>query len=208
MRRQRKDNEANDKKNLILDAAKARFDRFGFKKTTVDEISKDAGISKRTLYEHFKDKEDLFVSLFIREALKARKAVLARLEDAPDPVEKLKRFLHVARDYFREEPFMTRVLRDEDGLYAPFLKQKYNVLVEQQGILDIISDLLEEGIKRGKVRKLDTRLTSYIIFKLFQAFTYARTIPLPSSPKGEEKELDEMVDFLLAAVVRKDARRT
>ncbi len=48
-------------KDYILDISKQRFARFGFKKTTVDEISRDAGISKKTLYENFKNKEDLFV---------------------------------------------------------------------------------------------------------------------------------------------------
>ncbi len=39
-----------DIKNNILDKAKDRLDRFGFKKTTMDEISRDCKISKKTIY--------------------------------------------------------------------------------------------------------------------------------------------------------------
>jgi len=43
-------------KELILDKAQERFDLFGFKKTTMDEISRACKISKKTLYEQFEDK--------------------------------------------------------------------------------------------------------------------------------------------------------
>lgn len=191
-----------DKRNRILDVARSRFERFGFKKTTVDEISSDAGISKRTLYELFKDKEDILVSLFIREALTARRVVLERLEDAKDPMEKLKMFMFVARDYFREEPFMAKALRDEDGMYVPYLKEEYYNLVEG-GILDIFSGFLDEGISQGKFRNLDTQVISYILFKLLQAFTYARTLPPAKDLKAEDREINELTTFLMEALVKK-----
>ena len=191
-----------DNKNYILDVAKQRFDKFGFKKTTVDEISKDARISKRTLYEHFKNKEDLFVSLFIREALTARKEILKRLKNIEDPLEKIKKFMVFSRDYFKEQPFMVKVLEDEDGLYAPFLKKKYRVFVEE-GILNIFEDILREGIEKGEFRRMDTRITSYIIFKLFQSFTYAKTMPWKNGKTDEGVELNVMINFISKAIIRR-----
>ena len=190
-----------DNKNYILDVAKQRFDKFGFKKATVDEISKDARISKRTLYEHFKNKEDLFVSLFIREALTARKEILKRLKNIEDPLEKIKKFMVFSRDYFKEQPFMVKVLEDEDGLYAPFLKKKYRVFVEE-GILNIFEDILREGIEKGEFRRMDTRITSYIIFKLFQSFTYAKTMPWKNGKTDEGVELNVMINFISKAIIR------
>ena len=68
-------------KTLILDNAKNRFDRFGFQKTTMDEISRDCKISKRTLYEHFHDKQHLFDSLFVRECEKDLEIIFSRIGD-------------------------------------------------------------------------------------------------------------------------------
>ncbi|MBI5118745.1 TetR/AcrR family transcriptional regulator [Candidatus Poribacteria bacterium] len=189
-----------DKKNHILDVAKVRFDKFGFKKTTVDEIAGDAGVSKRTLYELFEDKESLFVALFIREALTARRVVLGRLEDVRDPVERLKRFMLVARDYFEHEPFMAKALRDEDNGFIPYLKKEF--YVGEQGILDIFSGFLKEGIRQGKFRNLNTGITSYILFKLLQAFTYARTLPAQEGLSTEE-EMEELTKFLVEAIVKR-----
>jgi len=189
-------------KDRLMDIAKGRFDRFGFKKTTMDEICSDARVSKKTLYKFFRDKEDFFVSLFNREALKSRKIVLGGLKNIEDPLEKIKKFMQVSREYFKKEPFMIRALRDEDGLYAPFLKEKYQVFVEE-GILNILAGFLREGIEQGKFRNLDTHINAYIIFKLFQAFTYARTIPLSNNKNGEKKELDELIAFISRAVTKR-----
>jgi AcrR family transcriptional regulator len=65
-------------KQLILDKAMVRVERFGFKKTTMDEISKDCNISKKTIYEYFVDKEDLFRCLVRRECFKALNILLLK----------------------------------------------------------------------------------------------------------------------------------
>lgn len=189
-------------KDRLMDIAKVRFDRFGFKKTTMDEICSDARVSKKTLYKFFRDKEDFFVSLFNREALKSRKIVLGGLKNIEDPLEKIRKFMQLSREYFKKEPFMVRALRDEDGLYAPFLKAKYQVFVEE-GILNILAGFLREGIEQGKFRNLDTHINAYIIFKLFQAFTYAKTMSLSNDKKGEKKELDELIAFISRAVIKR-----
>jgi AcrR family transcriptional regulator len=184
-----------DTKGLILEVAKARFARFGYKKTSMDEICKDAQISKKTLYEVFKTKEDLFVTLFIQEALTARKYVIDRLKKIDDPLEKIRRFMEVSKKYFEKQPFMVEVLRDQDGLYAPYLKDKYKVFVEE-GILQIFSDIIKAGIEKGEFKEVDTDIAAYIIFKLFQAFTYAKTMNYKSGLESEKRELTELVEFI------------
>ncbi len=50
-----------DKEKHILESARKFFFRYGFKKTSLDEVAEDAGIAKGTIYNYFKNKEDLFV---------------------------------------------------------------------------------------------------------------------------------------------------
>jgi AcrR family transcriptional regulator len=196
-----KNNESVEAKDLILDFAKGRFARFGYKKTSMDEICKDAQISKKTLYQIFKTKEDLFVALFIREALTARKFVMEHLRGIEDPLEKISKFMAVSKTYFEKHPFMVEVLRDQEGLYAPFLKEKYRVFVEE-GMLRIFSDIVKEGIEKGEFKEVDTDIAAYIIFKLFQAFTYAKTIKIRSGKQGEKGELMELVEFISKGLSR------
>jgi AcrR family transcriptional regulator len=194
-------NESVEAKDLILDFAKGRFARFGYKKTSMDEICKDAQISKKTLYQIFKTKEDLFVALFIREALTARKFVMKHLRGIEDPFEKISKFMAVSKMYFEKHHFMVEVLRDQEGLYAPFLKEKYRVFVEE-GIVGIFSGIVKEGIEKGEFKEVDTDIAAYIIFKLFQAFTYAKTMKIKSGKQGEKGELMELVEFISKGLSR------
>lgn len=184
-----------DKTDLILKAARARFERFGVKKTTMDEISRDVGISKKTLYEFFKSKEELFESVFIREALLNRDQILKKINGVKSPLKKIKLMIKLAVDQIKENGFMIQVLTDEDGLYVPYLKTEFRLQVEE-GVLGLFIPIIEEGINAGEIRKLNPRPVAYFVFKLFQTFTYAKT----DSIKGDSKDLEEMIEFILKGI--------
>jgi len=69
-----------EKKECILSAATRLFARFGFKKTSVDQIAKDAGVAKGTVYLAAETKEDLFYQAIHRE-VRAYTAEIAKLID-------------------------------------------------------------------------------------------------------------------------------
>ena len=50
-----------DKEQRILESAQKFFFRYGYKKTSLDEVAEDAGVAKGTIYNYFKNKEDLFI---------------------------------------------------------------------------------------------------------------------------------------------------
>jgi AcrR family transcriptional regulator len=186
-----------DLKNDILDAARKRFDRFGFKKTTLDEIAGDLKISKKTIYEHFSDKEDLFISLFIAETLAARNKIFEAIPAAMNPIDKLKTALDRGIVYFGKDTFLVRVLRDDNNLYSPFLTTKYHEMVEE-GIIAVISDILAEGKAQGLFRDVDEKIAAYYFFKLFQSVTYARTTEFEQG-KDAAKEL---IDLIFSGIVK------
>jgi len=51
-------------KKRIIDGALKTFLRLGYKKTTMDDIAKDLGVSKGAVYQYFTSKEDLFLEAF------------------------------------------------------------------------------------------------------------------------------------------------
>ena len=57
----------NNTKDIILDVANRLFSRFGFYKTSMDEIAKTARKAKGSLYYHFASKEDLFKEVISKE---------------------------------------------------------------------------------------------------------------------------------------------
>lgn len=65
----------------ILDAAAESIQRWGYKKTTIDDIARQAGVAKGTIYLHWRTREALFLALLTREYLaiveKFRQGVLS-----------------------------------------------------------------------------------------------------------------------------------
>ena len=55
------------KNNLILDGAKKVFCEIGFYNCRLEDIAMEAGFSKASLYNYYKDKEEIFLSLALRE---------------------------------------------------------------------------------------------------------------------------------------------
>jgi TetR/AcrR family transcriptional regulator, mexJK operon transcriptional repressor len=68
------------KREAIVRAALRLFLRDGFERTSVDAIAEEARVSKRTIYNHYGDKENLFLSV-IGDTYKAMIAVFAQLVD-------------------------------------------------------------------------------------------------------------------------------
>ena len=60
------------KEEQIIETARTLFHKFGFKKVSMDEIAKEAGVTKRTIYMYFSSKEDL-LKYFIIEEIKEMK---------------------------------------------------------------------------------------------------------------------------------------
>jgi AcrR family transcriptional regulator len=65
-------------RDQILDATGLLMGRFGFRKMTMDDVAKEAGVGKRTIYLHFASKEDVGLS-FLRRLVEAIQEELAEI---------------------------------------------------------------------------------------------------------------------------------
>src|SRR5258708_35357627 len=68
----------------ILDAAAHLLERWGYKRVTIDDIAKHAGIGKGTVYLHWPNRETLFLAVLQRELLKAIEHLTPTLRDQPE----------------------------------------------------------------------------------------------------------------------------
>ena len=192
--------------NQILDRAKLRFDRFGFQKTTMDEISRDCRISKRTLYERFQDKQHLFDSLIEREGHKDLENIFSRLGEVSDPLDRLLKLLRTSIAYFSEDTFLTRLLKNDTSLFSTMLNGKSTRMITEH-LIQIIGNIIAEGQRCGRIRpEVDGEIVAYIGFRLFQSFSYMRTIPFDAAKEQQGLYTEALVDFFYHALIN-DAQR-
>jgi AcrR family transcriptional regulator len=187
-----------DTKNLILDKAKERAEQYGFKKTTMDEISADCRISKKTIYQHFENKEDMFRSLVIRECKKATQMLFAQIESIADPIEKLTQLIQNAVSYFNQDHFISKVLKEYEMDWS-LSDKSYREIIDEE-VISLIVNIIRDGKTKGAFRDVDEEITAYAGLKLFQSFTVARTGFLRQYT--EPKSTGVLIDFILNGIIK------
>jgi AcrR family transcriptional regulator len=103
-----------DARERILAAAERCIDRHGIRKTTMDDVASEVGLSRPSVYRYFADRDDLLIELITRHARalldRARKSISRQGSLADQIVEAV---LYSA-DHGRRDP-MTRHILDPDG---------------------------------------------------------------------------------------------
>ncbi|KAA3605549.1 MAG: TetR/AcrR family transcriptional regulator [Planctomycetota bacterium] len=75
------------RKEELLEVASALFLRFGYRKTSMDDVARGAGLSRQGLYLHFRSKEALFVEALEFLMSRTNSGIQAALEDPAGSLE-------------------------------------------------------------------------------------------------------------------------
>ncbi len=143
----------------ILEQVGKLYHRYGIKSVTMDDVASHLGISKKTIYEYFSDKEDLVKQVLLYEH-DHRCGFLASIENKKlNAIEALFEFYKVINSMLIEfNPSMEYDIRK----YYPGLFLKIRE-VRRERMLKSVTNNLDQGKKEGLYRK---ELNSEIISKL------------------------------------------
>ena len=115
-----KSSERKLREERLLDAATTLLVRWGYRKTTLDDVAREAGVGKGTIYLHWKDKNDLFRAAIWREQQRYSEEVQRRI--AADPEGGL---LHRVTVHGMlaalSNPLMAAIIRGKSDIFNGFL---------------------------------------------------------------------------------------
>ena len=134
----------------VLDTACQQYMRLGFNAVTTDETARAAGISKKTLYQHFASKDELLRNVVRENMDKHNSAIRSICRDADCSIGKrLKRMMNYLSALFGElSPAMVHDMqRSAPHVWADIEKNR------QRSIQEDFGALLKEGRERGDFRK-------------------------------------------------------
>jgi AcrR family transcriptional regulator len=133
----------------ILEAAEELFMRYGYSKTSVDDITEQIRISKKTLYQHFESKEKILVTIFERIKTELSQQIETVLADKTLAFsEKLKESLKViSRQFSKIPPFFY----DDIQYQAPEVWRLW-LDYKKDAAFRHFRQLLEEGKASGDIK--------------------------------------------------------
>lgn len=154
-----------DVRLAILEAARRRFLRFGPRKTTMEEIAREARLSRATVYAHFRNKQDIYARLleadaeaFIREA----KKIIAGCGGA---AQKLRAMVELTRaTYARNQVMRLAITRDGEMCLEPVARAFTRT--QEKRIIGLLRRVLAEGVAEGSFRPIDPGRVAYLMFHL------------------------------------------
>ena len=169
----------------ILDAAAELVLRWGYKRVTVEDIAKQAGVGKGTVYLHWRAREALFIAMLAREAL----AVLDEVLDATrqDSLEILPH-RQISRVYLgvMRRPLLRATFGRDIEILGALAHEKSIVAVRDQK-LDAVTELLALLRAHGLLRTdLDADAQVYAL----NAVTTGFYLVEPLMPGQPEPDLD------------------
>lgn len=134
----------------IINSAKKLFSEQGYQKTTIVDISKQAGLSEAALYEYFHGKEDLLLTipdLWVSELLKDLDEQLFGIQGA---VNKLRKYLWWYLRRVEQAPLDAKIVYLFLKTNANFLSTEVYANVKK--FYSYLIDIFEEGQKTGEMR--------------------------------------------------------
>ena len=138
------------KSDLIVNAALEIFATKNFKEVTVTEIAEQAGVAVGTVYEYFKNKEDLFFNIPMKAAEIFDEQLSLHLEGLHSPIEKIRKYIWYYLYFVEKYPIFTELLLFELRVSKNFFNAR-----KQRGRIKAtaaILDLIVEGQEQGKIR--------------------------------------------------------
>jgi TetR/AcrR family transcriptional regulator, fatty acid metabolism regulator protein len=192
-------------KNRIIASARQLFAEQGYQKTTIVDISRQAGLSEAALYEYFHGKEDLLLTipdLWVSELIAGLEDQLFGIKGA---FNKLRKYLWWNMRRIEQEPLDAKIVYLFLKTNANFMKTE--VYSNVKILYSYLVDILEEGKKNGEMKPdLDTYLArnvfigtmdylvirwllkdmSYSLFENLEE-TFALLVDAFRSPESREK---------------------
>ncbi len=192
-------NTDNTVKETILDSAKSVFARYGFRKTTLDDIARAAGKGKSSLYYYFKNKEEIFEDMIDREIQALRTQFLSGLGAARTPKQKLRTYILMRMELFYAMMSFFPVLQQEFGDYLSYI-EKIRVKYDAEE-MSIIKSILQDGIESGQFTLPKPDLTAQAIIKAMKGFEFPWALEQDRSQL--EKDIDAMLEVLFYGIIKR-----
>ncbi|MEK7449734.1 MAG: TetR/AcrR family transcriptional regulator [Planctomycetota bacterium] len=182
---------AEQRRKEILDAAARIFARQGYRCTEVEQIADALKIGKGTVYRYFPTKRKLFAAVVEQGMSRLAQAIISRLKDITNPLERIKTAIHAHFEFFEKNNDVVEMLIQERSEFKDQFRPVYHKYYHIQSVRT--KQAIQKCIDQKLIKPLDPVGVSNLLTDLFYGtiFTYYLS-GKKSSLKEKEKNIVEI----------------
>ena len=195
---------ASEKKQIILETASRLFSRYGFNKTSLDEIAATAQIAKGTVYYYFANKEELFMAAVEKKAEDYFSALKNHIEEVETFEDKLHEFMHVPiRFVYENMPILIECMRNLPYNYQDRLNGFR--LSNRKRMMEILRGILKMGEEQGILAESISvdRLCDMLLDWYLLGDTSFTVVDVPKLLERIERDHELIIDMILYGIVKR-----
>ena len=179
------------RRKVIVTAGKI-FSRYGFKKTTMDEIAKALKMGKSSIYYYFESKEEIFEAVVLWEANILRNELTTAIKEVESPIDKMKNYVFVRMKSFEKLANYYNAIFDKNLDHFDFIehiRSKYDR--EELAILRLI---LYDGSRKKVFNVGNSEYTALAIQ------TTLKGLEVPLFWKKKEVNIENRLNAILSVL--------
>ncbi|MCK5694118.1 MAG: TetR/AcrR family transcriptional regulator [Bacteroidales bacterium] len=190
--------EYNPKREQILKTGKDLFWKYGFKRVTIEEVCKEAGVSKMTYYKFFPNKIEL-VKILMNDILRVSmdKYKLIMASDIPYP-EKVVALIHLKKDQIEHmsSEFFKDYVQSDDPELISYLQQLSGESMQ------MFTDDFRKAQENGDIRK-DLKI-EFIMYMMNHLVEMAQNDALINMYEEPQDLVMEITNFLFYGILNRE----
>jgi TetR/AcrR family transcriptional regulator of autoinduction and epiphytic fitness len=188
------------KREAIIQAAIAEFRAHGFETTSMDKIAARAEVSKRTVYNHFPGKEELFAEILARLwQASAEQGALSFRHDKPLRAQ-LRALMQTKMGMLSDSNFLDLArVAIAAAIHSP--ERTQDIVAKMEEREESVSAWISAAQAAGKLKPADPAFAAHQLQSLLKAFAFWPQVTLgqpPLPPAQQQQVLDSAVDMFLA----------
>ncbi|MDP6563573.1 MAG: TetR/AcrR family transcriptional regulator [Alphaproteobacteria bacterium] len=178
-RADRKKRRIHKRQNEILDSAKQHFLARHYKSVTIEDIAEEALVSRATIYSYFKNKNELYGAVVLRDTETLTGSIMAALETGASLADNLRRATNAYMDFFGEHP---EYFRELSFHYFPGRQEKLPAdiaaRIDEKLAMAMarIQHCIEDGIANGEARPVDARAAALALWGHWMGYAHITII--------------------------------
>ena len=159
---------------IIYQTALENFAKYGLRKTTLDDIAGDLGVTNSNLYRYTTSKDSLYHEAVAFALQRWQDKVMTSLVGIECPREKLITLCTKAFVYLSEDKVFCEILRKDPNIFPVFSSEDHYSEINENSI-NLLRGIIREGMEQNLFRKVDEEqiaLSFFSIYKMFIIYTY------------------------------------